>query len=287
MGRYFVSLIRKLQQLKKRENISVDENFKLQLRSQLVERAAVLKATPGMQSAGSLGGIFERFLKWRYQLAVIPVFLLLVGVVTATISNLPVLFHVSKQTSKSVSPVPPKNNILNTAATDVRPETLPGMQPQAVPSSSPVPMVQSTVPTIMSTPVPTLPPIPILSAPAPQPTPTTSPIATPVPAPASTPVPMFSPAPMPTAQPPKTAVPNSSTAPIASHMQNYPIEFSGTFSSDEKTLLTKEVIPRFVQNRAVRAVTVRQQSEFKVTIEVRYADGTFSRYLYTFGARIR
>ena len=95
-SKYFTPVIRKIIEAKKKENISVDQKFKLVLRSQVISRAAGgLKA-----ERTDVARFAEFFGKWKYQLALVPVALVLV-IVAAQTFKMPVAMK-----SEVVVPVP-------------------------------------------------------------------------------------------------------------------------------------------------------------------------------------
>jgi hypothetical protein len=84
-SRYFVPVIRKISEMKKAENIRIDERFKAELRGELILRMglnetgakAVKRENAGSAESFMEGGLADFFRKWKYQLALAPVALVL------------------------------------------------------------------------------------------------------------------------------------------------------------------------------------------------------------------
>jgi len=87
-SKYFSSVIEKLIADKHKENIAVDESFKLSLRGKVMERAAMMPRMEALDSAetGGFAGFVNR---WKYALALVPS-ALLVMVVASQVMNMPV-----------------------------------------------------------------------------------------------------------------------------------------------------------------------------------------------------
>lgn len=87
-SKYFSSVIEKLIADKHKENIVVDESFKMSLRGKVMERAAMMPRVEVLDGAEISG--FAGFVnKWKYALALVPS-ALLVMVVASQVMNLPV-----------------------------------------------------------------------------------------------------------------------------------------------------------------------------------------------------
>jgi|GEM_PF-4979970 len=102
-SRYFVPVIRKISEMKKAENIRIDQQFKADLRGQLMIRAGLGEAgvkdsirEDGVETTNGFMGFLR---KWKFQMALAPVAFLLVFVAVQSL-KMPV-----KMESETVVPV--------------------------------------------------------------------------------------------------------------------------------------------------------------------------------------
>jgi hypothetical protein len=107
-SRYFVPVIRKISEMKKAENIQIDQQFKADLRGELMLRAGlgeagetrtVRESEQGLENGAMGNPVMDYFRKWKYQLALVPVALLLMIVAVQSL-KMPV-----KITGETVVPV--------------------------------------------------------------------------------------------------------------------------------------------------------------------------------------
>lgn len=87
ISKYFTPVIKKIIDAKKAENIVVDRQFKAVLRAEMLERAALSSGRSGSRrfdADGMSEAVSGFFRKWRYQLALVPVALVMVLVAAQT-----------------------------------------------------------------------------------------------------------------------------------------------------------------------------------------------------------
>lgn len=97
MGRYFASVIAKIQSFKDQESIIIDQPFKSRLRQDLLEKIS----TSGFESESI--PFYKNILKWKFQLSLVPIFgLLIVGFFA--LRNLPAVLDPAKLVQVAMAP---------------------------------------------------------------------------------------------------------------------------------------------------------------------------------------
>lgn len=162
------------------------------------------------------------------------------------------------------------------------------VQPQVMVPSPPVqlPLLLPPPPVQLSVQPNIKPVLPVVNPPAPAPAP--------VPTPAPTPAPTPTPAPVPVMRTRSSTSNNVQTdvpaLPTLNEMAVLPAQnlysqviYNGNFSSDERTILEKNVLPRLAEGKDVGFIRVFQNDAANVVVELNYSNGQAETFHYSLG----